>query len=413
MAITSTPNSAALNLVNAASHGKSSSKSNEGNEAGLASLDNTIGGTNGLKNEDAADASANKTSDDKKLSFGDLLLQQMQPTAIAPSITAETPAAIATDTPAGQVPDSNLVNLALQQMGVQLNPTATQTPPLNPLNPSASTDTQSASSVSLNATNNVLQNSVQPLQSATDMANARPTAPTKAPPLVNTENNLTSAASASTPPIETPVASTNNFATALSQARQEPAALVIDATHSAETEIKPAQASSAAPTMTPLATPMFEKTADNGMHLGSIQANIHSPQFANEAAERVKFAIGNNIQSAQIDIHPADLGPISINLHMQGQHSASINFSAAQPETRQALENALPRLRELLADAGIQLSDAQVGQQSFAQAQEQSFQSAKTNFASREITGVEEAPRTVTLPLNRQGDASGLLDLYA
>jgi flagellar hook-length control protein FliK len=40
---------------------------------------------------------------------------------------------------------------------------------------------------------------------------------------------------------------------------------------------------------------------------------------------------------------------------------ASANFVAANPQVREALENALPRLREALGDVGIQLGQANVG----------------------------------------------------
>jgi flagellar hook-length control protein FliK len=40
--------------------------------------------------------------------------------------------------------------------------------------------------------------------------------------------------------------------------------------------------------------------------------------------------------------------------------TATATFSAAQPEVRQALEAALPKLREMLGDAGIQLGQASV-----------------------------------------------------
>jgi flagellar hook-length control protein FliK len=40
--------------------------------------------------------------------------------------------------------------------------------------------------------------------------------------------------------------------------------------------------------------------------------------------------------------------------------SASASFSSAQPEVRAALEAAMPRLREMMADAGIQLGNATV-----------------------------------------------------
>jgi flagellar hook-length control protein FliK len=64
-------------------------------------------------------------------------------------------------------------------------------------------------------------------------------------------------------------------------------------------------------------------------------------------------------QSASLTLNPPDLGPLHVVLHVTNSH-ATANFTAAQPEVRQALENAMPKLREMLGDAGIQLGQANV-----------------------------------------------------
>jgi len=83
------------------------------------------------------------------------------------------------------------------------------------------------------------------------------------------------------------------------------------------------------------------------------------PRFPEAIAERVTWLVREGLQSAELTLHPQDLGPIRIDLTMDGT-SASIAFSAQHPDTRGAIEQSLPRLREMLAGQGLQLGGAQV-----------------------------------------------------
>lgn len=84
------------------------------------------------------------------------------------------------------------------------------------------------------------------------------------------------------------------------------------------------------------------------------------PGFGEDLANRVVFLAGQRVQSAEIALTPADLGPLSVAIELRGQE-AQLFFSAAHAATRAAIEDALPRLREMFAGSGLQLADAQVG----------------------------------------------------
>lgn len=72
----------------------------------------------------------------------------------------------------------------------------------------------------------------------------------------------------------------------------------------------------------------------------------------------VWMAVGGQ-QSAALTLNPPDLGPMQVVLNVSNDQ-ATASFFAAQPEVRQALEAALPRLRDMMQDAGIQLGQATV-----------------------------------------------------
>jgi len=82
-------------------------------------------------------------------------------------------------------------------------------------------------------------------------------------------------------------------------------------------------------------------------------------RFPDAIAERVTWLVREGLQGAELTLNPQELGPIRIELSMDGS-AASIGFSATHAETRNAIEQALPRLREMLAGQGLHLGGAQV-----------------------------------------------------
>jgi flagellar hook-length control protein FliK len=63
------------------------------------------------------------------------------------------------------------------------------------------------------------------------------------------------------------------------------------------------------------------------------------------------------------------MGPIEISLNVD-KGSASATFVSANAEVRDAIETAMPRLREMFASAGIQLGQTNVSSESFRQQSE-------------------------------------------
>ncbi len=87
---------------------------------------------------------------------------------------------------------------------------------------------------------------------------------------------------------------------------------------------------------------------------------IGHPSFGNDLSHRVLMFAGQRVQSAEISVTPGELGPIRVTIDVRGQEAA-MQFSAAHATTRAAIEDALPRLREMLAAQGLQLTQADVG----------------------------------------------------
>ena len=92
----------------------------------------------------------------------------------------------------------------------------------------------------------------------------------------------------------------------------------------------------------------------------SVATPVNHPDFGQELSQRVVLLARGGVQTAQISLQPADLGPVGVSIQIHG-HAATLAFTAAHEATRAALEASLPRLREAFAASGLQLSDATVG----------------------------------------------------
>ena len=141
-----------------------------------------------------------------------------------------------------------------------------------------------------------------------------------------------------------------------------------------------------------------------------VQPNMQNPAWSQVMSSRVVWMAKEGVQQAELRMNPANLGPVEVKLHVQNDQ-ASVTFLAQQGTTREALEQALPRLRESFAESGLQLANAEVGEQQHQQ-QEQSEQANDSHIfaqASRQDDDIDnETVETVS-----SDEASVGLSLYA
>ena len=110
--------------------------------------------------------------------------------------------------------------------------------------------------------------------------------------------------------------------------------------------------------------------AANAVASSQLQARVGSNAWEQQLGQKVVWMVAGGDQSASLTLNPPDLGPLQVVLNVSND-SATATFTAHQPETRQAIENALPKLREMMSEAGIMLGDASVSAGS--QEQQQAF----------------------------------------
>ena len=94
---------------------------------------------------------------------------------------------------------------------------------------------------------------------------------------------------------------------------------------------------------------------------------VNSPEFPKALADQVGMWVNaageDGTMSAELHLNPAEMGPISVKISLDGQ-SAQVDFAAANLETRRAIEASLPMLSASLDDAGFSLGGSGVSDQS-------------------------------------------------
>ncbi|KQV59981.1 hypothetical protein ASC95_00435 [Pelomonas sp. Root1217] len=148
---------------------------------------------------------------------------------------------------------------------------------------------------------------------------------------------------------------------------------------------------------------------------GQVQAAVHSNAFAPELGARVSLLAVDGVQQAELQLNPADMGPVAVQIVIDGSQ-AQVSFHAAQAETRQALEQSLPDLAAALQSQGLTLSGGGVFQQAQKDPKDSEGGDADAGNSgdgrsSRTTTGGGRiAAGTAAAPARR---AVGLLDTFA
>jgi hypothetical protein len=135
--------------------------------------------------------------------------------------------------------------------------------------------------------------------------------------------------------------------------------------------------------------------------------NLGQNAWESNLASRLQMMVGKNIQTAEIRLDPPELGALDVKIKVTND-VASVNITSAHSQVRDALETAVPRLREMFAESGLSLGDVNVRQESFAQQQNSAEQEGAVGSEVAENESSDE-PLTVT----RKIVSDSLLDAYA
>lgn len=109
--------------------------------------------------------------------------------------------------------------------------------------------------------------------------------------------------------------------------------------------------------------------------------NIFKQEGQAQLAEKVRWMVNAKSATAEIRLDPPDLGGINIKINLSGD-VAQVNFNVQSQAAKEALDQAVPRLREMLQDQGIELGQSSVEQDGQSGSQQEDGSDENSGLAS-------------------------------
>ncbi len=135
----------------------------------------------------------------------------------------------------------------------------------------------------------------------------------------------------------------------------------------------------------------------------TINTPVGTPAWQDDLGTQLTWMAINGREAASLRLSPEHLGPLEVRISVR-EGEASVYFGASNPETRSALEQSLPRLRELLASQGLVLADAGVSRD----APRHAFKPSAQPGGPRGISDAAAESNVSSVTLTRMG----LVDTY-
>ncbi|HSH30051.1 MAG TPA: flagellar hook-length control protein FliK [Thiohalobacter sp.] len=178
----------------------------------------------------------------------------------------------------------------------------------------------------------------------------------------------------------------------------------------------------AMPNLTPTAqgmaqTAQLSPTASQPALPGAqIPLPMQHSQWGDALSEKVMWVANQKLQGAEIKLNPPQLGPIEVRVSLNsdsGQSQAQVHFTAQHAMTREALEAAMPRLREMFNANGMDLVNVNVSDRSFAEQDHESAQAQQQQFMAAMSEADEGGQKPSGMSTEITQLPTGMLDLFA
>lgn len=140
------------------------------------------------------------------------------------------------------------------------------------------------------------------------------------------------------------------------------------------------------------------------------QLNMQRPGWGEAVVDKLMWMSARQLGSAEIQLDPPELGPLQLRVSTQHEQT-SVTFSSHHPAVRDALDAALPRLRDMLESQGLQLVDVDVSGQDLPGRQQAASDSAGS--LGGVPGGDEDAVASLSAELLAPALRRGLVDEYA
>lgn len=146
-----------------------------------------------------------------------------------------------------------------------------------------------------------------------------------------------------------------------------------------------------------------------------VSAQLGSNEWQQTVSQHITLFTRQGQQSAELRLHPEDLGQVQITLKLD-DNQAQLQMVSGHSHVRAALEAALPVLRTQLAENGIELTQSNISSENFNSQQQASSQHQQQTARSGNTGGFdEENDELLAVPASLQSAARGnnAVDIFA
>lgn len=125
-------------------------------------------------------------------------------------------------------------------------------------------------------------------------------------------------------------------------------------------------------------------------------------------SQRVSWMVQDQLKMAHLTLNPPNLGPVQVQVQMDQNNKVHVHFMAAQPEVRQALQEAIPALESMMNQSGLQLGQSDVSDHSHSAEQD-----SRKNQELQSPDWAQTTSESPEPPLVTRKIGAGLLNTFA
>jgi flagellar hook-length control protein FliK len=136
------------------------------------------------------------------------------------------------------------------------------------------------------------------------------------------------------------------------------------------------------------------------------------PAWGDEFGQKITWMATQNNQTAELHLNPPQLGPLDVSIKMNGDQ-ATATFTSPHAAVREAIEQAMPKLREMLADSGIMLGNAMVSDQPARNNPDHASGKSQGKSHTESVEAVSEGHGIQETRVSRISRHNGMVDTFA
>lgn len=109
-----------------------------------------------------------------------------------------------------------------------------------------------------------------------------------------------------------------------------------------------------------------------------VDVHFSHQQWSSAVAEKAAQLVSQRVSTAELQLDPPELGPIQVRVQVN-QEQVAVNFVVSNSQVREALDQSILKLRDMLQEQGLELVDSGVSDQ---QKQQQNAEEAPDEYNS-------------------------------